>query len=110
MNIIGDDTEPLSFVEVTGDHAFTETVRGAIVYAAINKFMKDHQDLWDAVDFTTFTEEEKKLSKHITFHGPITDVEQAMDQAKLRKGILVLPRFLWSEEEDDFAYLAILAN
>jgi hypothetical protein len=102
-----ENSYPLSFVEVIGDHAITDSIRQAVIWASIDFFVRDSsRELIDEVDFS---DNIKKLSKSIIFHGPYTDIEIAMEDSKLRVGVIVAPKNLWTKE-DKFVYVAVLAN
>lgn len=105
-------SEPIAFIEVTGEHDISERLRGAIVYAAIEKFLTspEYDDLRADIDFSVFTEEEKELAKAVVLRGPMTDENILTTSAKLHKGIIVVPTFLWVEDETPFAYVAVLTH
>lgn len=107
-----EDDFPISFIETVGDHAITDGIRRAIVWASIQKFLsKDKdKDAFDLVDIEDFTESERSLSKHISFHGPFTNIADAVEDSKRRRGIIVAPRNHWSEDNDEFVFIAVLTN
>lgn len=104
-----EDEFPLSFMEVTGDHAITDPVRKAIVWASIKRFL-DEDVTHDDIESSDFSDTEKLLSKYVYFHGPYTDIDVALESGKQRKGIIVAPRHKWSNEESEFVFVAVLAS
>lgn len=104
-----DQDFPLSFVESTGDHALTETIRKAVVWSSLRKFAADHEDVLALIDPQDFTDDEKRLALFITFHGPYDSLERAMDESRNRVGIIVAPRHLW-DDKSQFVFVAVLAN
>lgn len=104
-----DQDFPLSFVEATGDHALTETIRKAVVWSSLRKFAQDDEDILSLIDSEDFTDDEKRLALFITFHGPYESLDKAMDESRTRTGIIVAPRHLW-DDHSQFVFVAVLAN
>lgn len=110
QNFFEDDDErfPLSFMEVVGDHAITDSIRRAIIWASIKKFAMDEESM-SLIDTEDFTQDVQRLANSINFHGPFGDLELAVEESKERVGVLVAPKRLWSEDHQ-FVYIAVLAN
>lgn len=103
-----DDTFPLSFVELNGEHSISESIRKALIWASIQTFLANDKSL-ELVDTDDFSDAEKKLSQHVVFHGPFDDLEEAVKEVKARVGVLVAPRHEWTAEKQ-FVHVAVLAN
>lgn len=95
---------PLLFVEAIGEHALTENVRQAITLASIDQFI-DKEDLEEESPFTV---EEEALASAIVFHGPFTDIVEALEESKRCVGVIVAPCHMW--EKIEFVYVAILSH
>lgn len=105
-----DDEEdfPLAFMEVVGENVLPSTVKNAIIWASIQKFLVREGGDIALIDSTEFSAADKKLSKHVVFHGPFMDVELAIESSKDRVGLVVAPRLQWKPEQ--FVFVAVLAN
>jgi hypothetical protein len=105
-----DDEEdfPLAFMEVVGENVLPSTVKNAIIWASIQKFIAQEGGDLDLIDVAEFSVTEKKLSKHVVFHGPFIDVELAIESSKDRIGLVVAPRLQW--KPDKFVFVAVLSN
>ena len=105
-----DDEEnfPLQFHEALGEHTLPDDVRFAIVWAAIQMFLLDSEYM-DNINVAKITDKQKQLSKSVVFHGPIQDFDSAVTMSQRRRGVLVAPRHLWTEEEQP-VWLACLSN
>ncbi|NBU69874.1 MAG: hypothetical protein EBS53_00200 [Bacteroidetes bacterium] len=102
-----DDEFPLQFAEVIGDHALTDSMRKAIIWASIQRFLDETEQ--NTIDTEEFSQTEITMSKYVQFHGPFNDVDEAFEESKKRIGVLVAPRHMWTGD-DEFVFLAVLAN
>lgn len=117
MNNLDDDEEdddeeddfPLLFHEALGDHTLSEDIRGAVVWAAIQRFLSEDEDLLDEVEEEAITDKQKLLAKAIVFRGPLMDFKRAVELAYRRQAVVVAPRHLWTDDSQP-VWLAYLAN
>jgi len=99
-----DDDLPLYLHEELGDHTLNDDIRKALVWASIHKFLTG-----TLVNEDEFEEKHKVLAKSVVFHGPFDDFDEAVKESQQRKGIVVAPKYQWTEEEQP-VWLACLAN
>lgn len=105
-----DDEEnfPLQFHEELGEHALSDDVRKAIMWAAIEKFLVDTSEN-ELIDHNAFTDKDRALAKAVMFHGPFTNHAVAAEQAKRQKGVVVSPELLWTDTSQP-VWIASLTN
>lgn len=103
-----DEDFPLGFIDALGEHALPDNVKHALMWASINRFMLEENVDASLVESSEFSTADKKLAKHVVFHGPFTDIEEAVNYSKDRVGIVVAPKIQW--KPDAFVFVAVLAN
>ena len=105
-----DDEEdfPLAFMEVVGENVLPITVKNSIIWASIQRFIAQENEDLSLIDVAEFSSADKKLSKHVVFHGPFVNIEEAIEASKDRVGLVVAPRLQWKQSE--FVFVAVLAN
>lgn len=102
------DDFPLQFHEALGEHTLTDGIRNAIIWAAISKFLSDHE-VMNELDLEDFTDKDKELAKSVVFHGPFEDMQAAVIESQHRRGVVIAPRNLWTNENQP-VWIACLAN
>lgn len=99
---------PLQFHETLGEHTLSDDIRNAIMWAAIQKFLVDSDNL-DLIDQDAFSDKDRTLAKAVMFHGPFNDFEEAVKLAQHKQGVVVAPEATWTEDSQP-VWIACLSN
>ena len=103
-----EDEFPLQFHETLGEHALSDSIRNAIMWAAIQKFLIGTES-FELVNQDAFSEQDRNLAKSIVFHGPFEVFEEAVTYAHGRQGVIIAPEALWTDTSQP-VWIACLAN
>lgn len=99
---------PLIFNEELGEHTLSMPIRKALVWASLQRFVAGSPAYTD-IDEAEFDKAERSLAKAAVFHGPFTDYDKAMEEAKSLKAIVVTPICIWTDGDKPH-YVVSLSN
>lgn len=95
----------ITLINALGDHDLPPQVHKAMVYASAERFCKLDDDECTVLGYS-IEQSHRDLARHIIFHGPFEDMDEAMESAKMYRALIVVP----DNDRKNRAWVASLSN